>query len=189
MRLPQLQIYSTPGRIGIRAEEGRFQIQQVQAAIHIETTPPVIEVDSTPPVVLIDMTRTWDALNGGKPMRFWNRIYNQYGQFVQQAIQITVAEYNRIGDMTAGRSQVPAVARDRMEAERPKIKVYGEPSVNNISYEAKVARPEIHIQPGSTDIQVSPNKPRIHYQRGDLHVYMAQHPSVEIIPPSFNELV
>jgi hypothetical protein len=186
MKLPQIQIYSTPGKIGIHSELGQFDIRQQDASIHVETTDPVLEVHAPPPEVIIDMSRTWDALTGGKPTQFWNRIYNQFGQFVQHAIENTVSEYNRIGDVTSGENAVAAVAWDHLFAERPKLQIYGEASVHNISFEAHITRPEINFKRGRTEVRVTPHKPEIEYHRGNVEIYMAQYPKVKVVPPKLD---
>lgn len=178
MKLPQLEISSTLGRIGINSERGQFNIRQNRAIMNIQTTRPVMSFQTEPPVVIIDMSRTWDALNGGKPEKFWNRIYSQSGRFVQHAIINTVDEYNRIGDLTIDSNPISDLAWNSMMTNPPKMQIYGEASVNNVSYVPKITDLQTSFERGQVNIQVVVNKPRIEFNRGRVRIYMEQYPDV-----------
>ncbi|MFD0590660.1 DUF6470 family protein [Paenibacillus sp. GCM10027627] len=186
MRLPQIQIHSTPARIGIESKLGHYKIDQKQADVRMKSVDAVVNINSEPAVVLIDQSKTWEALTGGKPLPFWNRIYNQSGKYVLDAINKTVQEYNQIGDILA-EGTIAALAKQSLSEERPKLQVFGPASPNNVSFKAVLSDPEINVTRGYVDIEVRPNPPQIEYMRGHVKTYMAQRPSVEVTAPKFDK--
>ncbi|RJE85632.1 hypothetical protein D3P07_20785 [Paenibacillus sp. 1011MAR3C5] len=186
MRFPQIQIEQIPARLDITSTQGKFDIRQKSATMNVQSTPGVLEVESEPPVVIVDMTKTWDALTGGKPISFMNRIYDQFGQFVQHAIENTVSTYNQIGDLTLEENPIGEIAIQNMLRQPPKVQIYGEASVANISFEAHVSPPRINYTPGKVDIETIPNKPQVDFQRGGVQYQMTQYPAVRITPPQID---
>ncbi|GKU76823.1 DUF6470 family protein [Paenibacillus sp. L3-i20] len=188
MKLPQIQIHSTPAKIGMKTEQGQFDIRQSRAVLDITSKPAVIDIKTTQPVVIIDQSKTWDALNGGKPEAFWNRIYNQFGQYAQQAIDQTVADYNQIGNILYGGNPIADVATASQSREAIPLQVFGEAAyAGNVTYQAMLQRPEINVTPGSVSINVQPNNnPQIEYKRGSVSTYMEQYPSVQVTAPAID---
>ncbi|MEK3883897.1 DUF6470 family protein [Paenibacillus sp. PL2-23] len=186
MIFPQLQIQSTRAKIGIRSELGHFEIKQSRAYIQIESKGARVHIDSEPAVVHIDQTKTWDALTGGKPLTFWNRIYDQSGKFVLDAIQNTVDEYNKIGNILATDNPIAEVARDSMFRQSPYHDIFGPASSDNVDFNPTFTKPDINVDVGGIDIQVQTNRPQIEYKRGSTRTYMEQYPSVHITPPKFD---
>lgn len=183
MTFPQIQIQQTPARLDIQSKPGQFEIHQQKASMDIETTSAVLDIQTEQPVVIVDMSKTWDAITGGNPLRLMGRIYNQFGQFVQQAIENTVDEYNQIGDLRNTEDPIPEIARQSMYAKPPKVQIYGDASISNISYDVQLSKPEVDFKPGKVDVNISPNKPDIEFHRGNVNIQMAQYPSVKITPP------
>jgi hypothetical protein len=187
MRLPQIQIHSVQARIGIESKQGHYSIKQSQADVQIRSVDAVVNINSEPAVVLIDQSETWDALTGGKPIAFWNRIYNQSGKFVLDAINQTVRDYNQIGDILAEGNPIAAISKQSLSKKRPELQIYGPASPNNVSFQAVLTEPEIQTTRGYVDIQVQVNPPNIKYKRGYVNTFIKQRPSVEIVAPRFDE--
>lgn len=186
MKLPQLQIHSTRARIGIESELGQYQIKQSPASVQIKSKDAVVHIETEPAVVMVDLTKTWDALTGGKPIPFWNRIYNQSGKYVIDAIQSTVEEYNRIGNILAEGNPIADLAHESMFRERPKLVIFGPASPNNVEFKPVITNPDIQVEIGGVDIQVQPNRPQIDYQRGYVRTFMEQYPSVKVTAPQID---
>lgn len=187
MKLPQIQIHSIQGRIGIESQQGHYNIRQSQAEVQMKTVDAVVKINSEPAVVLVDQSKTWEALTGGKPIPFWNRIYNQSGKFVLDAINRTVQEYNQIGDILAEGNPVAAIAKQSISRKRPELQIFGPATPNNVSFKAVLAVPQIQVSRGFVDVNVQTNPPRIDYQRGYVKTFLKQRPSVEIIAPKIDK--
>ncbi|RIX47297.1 hypothetical protein D3P08_25070 [Paenibacillus nanensis] len=119
-------------------------------------------------------------------MPFWNRIYNQNGKYAIDAIQATVQEYNRIGNILAEGNPIADLAKESMTKERPKLKIFGPATPNNVDYKPILKNPEIEVDLGGVDISAQPNRPEIEYRRGYVRTFMEQYPSVKITAPNID---
>ncbi|MGG4144862.1 DUF6470 family protein [Paenibacillus algorifonticola] len=186
MKLPQLNIQSTLGKIGIQSELGKYDIKQSSATLDISTVHTTMDIKSSQPIVVIDQSKMWDALTGGKPEAFWNRIYNQFGRFVQEGISQTIQDYDRIGDILYDGDPVGDIAGESFSRQSYQLQIFGPASAGNISFEAVIQKPEINITPGHVEMNVQTSKPQIEYQRGGVNIYMERYPSVQITPPQID---
>lgn len=184
--MPQLQIQSTPARIGIDSKLGHYEIKQSPATVRMDSRPAVVHIQSEPAIVHIDQSKTWEALTGGKPIPFWNRIYNSSGRYVLDAINQTVQDYNRIGNILANGNPIAEIARESLSKSPSKLPVYGPASPNNVEFTPVLNKPQIDVQVGDTDIQVQVNRPNIDYKRGHVRTYMEQYPSVQVKAPKMD---
>lgn len=183
MRLPQLQIQSTPARIGIESQLGQYQIRRGQTKLNVETTPTVIDIKTERPELIIDQSKTWDAITGGKPDTFWKRIYSSYEQYPAKYIEKTVREYDAIGDLTAGGNPIAELARQSLNRDKLSLNVYGHATARNVEFDAVISKPDVNVQPGKVNIIADTEKPEIEYHRGTTQIYMKQYASVTITPP------
>ncbi|MFD0957914.1 DUF6470 family protein [Paenibacillus chungangensis] len=186
MRIPQISIHSTSAEMGIKSKLGHFEIKQKQATIAIHSVDAVVSIQSEPAVVLIDLSKTWDALTGGKPIAFWNRIYGQSNKYVLDAIRHTVQEYNQIGDVLSDGNPLAEAAKQSLSRERPKLQVYGSASPANVDFKAVLSDPEIQVSRGYVNVDAKINRPQIAYQRGYVNTFMKKYPSVEVSVPKID---
>jgi hypothetical protein len=186
MTFPQIDIRQTPIRLDIKSEQGQFNIRQHSATMDIKSTQATIEVSNKPPVVKADMTKTWDALDGGGTLSFMSRLYNQFGQFVNEAIVNTVREYDQIGDASLPTDPIPQIAWNSITKKPPKLQLFGDASVLNMSFKVDITPPDINITPGKAEVSITTNKPEINFQRGGVNITVAQYPSVSIKAPQID---
>ncbi|MFF2092613.1 DUF6470 family protein [Paenibacillus sp. NPDC058174] len=184
--MPQIQIQSTPARIGIQSELGQYQMRQGKVNLNIKTEPTVIDIKTERPVLIIDQTDTWNALTGGKAEAFWDRIYNSYGQYAARYVENKTQEYDRIGDITAGGNPVADLARQKMSQDMIPLNVYGHASPRNVKFDAIISKPEVNVQVGGVTTTPDYSPLDIQYQRGKFNVYMEQYASVKITPPEID---
>jgi hypothetical protein len=183
MRLPQIQIQSTPARIGIQSERGQYEIKQGKVNLNQQTVPTEIDIKTERPELIIDQTATWDALTGGKSQAFWNRIYGSYGQYAAQYVENKVKEYDRIGDLTAGGNAIADNAMRRIGQDMMPLNVYGHASPRNVKFDAIITKPEIQVNVGKVTTSPEYIPLDIQYRRGVTKVYMEQYSSIKVTPP------
>lgn len=183
MRLPQIQIQSTPARIGIQSERGQYEITQGKVKLNSETVPTVIDIKTERPELIIDQTATWDALTGGKAQAFWDRIYGSYGQYAARYVENKVNEYDRIGDLTSGGNPIADLALQSTAQDMIPLNVFGHASPRNVKFDAIVTKPQINVQVGGVNTSPEYIPIDVKYNRGVTKVYMEQYASVKITPP------
>ncbi|RUS42590.1 DUF6470 family protein [Cohnella sp. AR92] len=181
--IPQISISSQRGLIGIDSEPGRYEIRTFRPQLEVETTKPQMTAHTAPGTLNIDNSDTQNALTGGKPVVFWERIYSQYKQVVQQNIQRIVDEGNQMGDLRIKRNPIPDMALNEFIEGGPDLQVYGFASPRNVHFEYVPNELNLEITPG--DVKITPHiqKPEINFRRGSVDIYMQQYPKVTITPP------
>ncbi len=189
MRLPQIQIQQQPIKLDIQSQRAQVDIRQRRADVQIETSRPPMEAQSYRPVLSIDQTDTWNAITGGKPEAFTQRIYSQTGQYAQQHAIRTIQKWRQVSDLSAKENPIPDMAAAEAFRERSPLPVYGEASVFNTRIHIDVRPPDIEIQPWKVNIDVQTHKPEVDYQPAKVNVAVAQYPTVTIIPPPQVELM
>lgn len=184
--LPQISIRSQAGRIGISTEPGQYDIRTRPAVMQVESTPPSFTADNGPGTLVIDKTLTDNALTGGKPEAFWQRIYSQYQQVARQNLERIVAEGNEAGDLRIKGNIIADQALDEYLEGAPDLQIYGfaAPDNTKISYTPRDLNME--FIPGSKNVDIQPSKPEIEYRRGSVNIYMQQYPNVTVTAPSIN---
>ncbi|MBD2845833.1 hypothetical protein IDH44_11580 [Paenibacillus sp. IB182496] len=180
MKMPIMQADTKWGRIGIQTQPGQYEIRTHRADVQVETTPAQVTAVTPLPELSIDQSKAWEALNGGKPMAFWNRIYSQIPSIVQQNIARIVERGNQMADFRLKRNPIPDMAFEQIGRHTSDIEYFGPPSVDNVDLHFTVYPAEIDVELGTLDVQVTPRKPDITYHRGNVNVYMEQYPSLHL---------
>ncbi|OXS55897.1 hypothetical protein B1A99_21975 [Cohnella sp. CIP 111063] len=184
--VPFLSIQSQRGLIGVESELGQFQIRRPKPELEVQSTPTVISATNRPGDLQIDQSLTNDALTGGKAEAFWNRVYSQYKQVAQQNIQHIVEKGNRMGDLTNRDNPIPELALSDFIEGAPDLQIFGFASLANVDFHYMPNDINLQVDVGQVRIQSQVHRPEIHYERGNVNVYMQQYPKVTITPPEIN---
>jgi hypothetical protein len=187
--VPRISIQTQRGLIGVESELGRYEIERHPPDVRVKTTPPVMTARNRPGELRIDQTLTRNALDGGRPEAFWQRLYAQYREIALRNLEKMVVEGNRIGDLTAGGNPIAEIAWNDFVEGPPDLQVYGEARPDNTKIEYIPNDPDVQVEPGGVKIEVQIHRPDIRYHRGYVQVYMVQYPSVTITPPQIELLV
>ncbi|WP_339278968.1 DUF6470 family protein [Paenibacillus sp. FSL W8-1187] len=188
MRLPQLQIESQPIRLDIQSRKAQVDIRQPRAEVSVQTTRPSLDVQPNRPVLQIDQTATWNAINGGKPEAFTQRIYSDTPAVMQQHAARTIQKWRQIADLQVKSDPLPDVALSEAFRERAPRQVFGPASLFNTRISVEVRKPDISLTPGDVDIQVQTHRPQVDYARGSVQYTVTQYPKVIVTPPPLVEL-
>lgn len=180
MKLPYIDAHSTPIKINMSTTRGRLSIEQASATLDIKSTPARLDIESKQPVVVIDLSNTWDALTGGTPLKFMERIYNQQGQYVYEGISRKIQQYEQIGDLRIKQNPIPQIAKSNAFERSFTLQVYGPASGMNVSFTADIAAPQVQYTPGKVDADITPNYPVMNHSPGEVKFYTEQYPFVEI---------
>ncbi|WP_373230785.1 DUF6470 family protein [Cohnella sp.] len=184
--VPFISVQSQKGLIRVDSERGRFEIHRPKPDVQVESKPPVITANNGPGELIIDQSRSWDALNGGKPDAFWKRINSQYKGIAQQNLVRIVEEGNRIGDLRNRGNPMPDMALNEFVEGAPDLQVYGEASPDNVDIHYVPRDLNLQVQPGELNMDVQVHRPEVTYHRGSVKVQMMQYPKVTITSPQIN---
>ncbi len=184
--MPMIQIHQVNGQIGINSQSGQFHIHTKNADIRTELRPPTIEVYSPPPKMHIDLSKAVNALSGGKLLDFSRRIYSQMPGIAQQNIAKVVQTGDRMAAIHLGGNRIADLARESLADRGPHLQVFGPASIDNVDITFQLHDPQVNVQPGYVEVDVSINKPEIRFQRGNIDVYMKQEPAISFAMPEID---
>ncbi|WP_166243629.1 DUF6470 family protein [Paenibacillus turpanensis] len=187
--VPQLSIQSQRGLIDIRTTRGHYEIERPKPDVQVESSPTVVTANNRPGQLRIDQSLTENALTGGKPEAFWQRLYSQYKEVAQQNLIQIVEKGNRVGDLRVQGNPQAEMALDEFIEGPPDLQVYGPASPANISFEYTPNDLNMQVEVGKRDVNIQVHRPQITYHRGSVETYMKQYPSVTVTPPVINTIV
>ncbi|MFC2949344.1 DUF6470 family protein [Virgibacillus sediminis] len=180
MRVPQVQIQTTPARLGLNITKPQQTIRQPQADQSIEQPRANMSIRQRPGKLSIDQTKAWNNLGlESMPVRtekFTSKAKQNWlegvGRRAQQGKELMQIENE--GNPLAAQAKQNSVLD---------FTLY---QPGNIPAHAWV---DISYQPGGADISVEPQAPRINtvprkaetsYQPGEVNAYMEQYPDIQI---------
>ncbi|RED57606.1 DUF6470 family protein [Cohnella lupini] len=184
--VPFISIQSQRGLIGIESERGRYDIRRPKPELQVQSIKAVVTATNRPGNLQIDQTLTNNALTGGKPEVFWNRIYSQYKQIAQQNIQQIVEKGNRMGNIARRDNPIPELALNDFVEGAPDLQVFGFASPTNIEFQYTPNDVNLQVDRGRLNIDVQVHRPEINFERGNVNIYMQQYPKVTITPPKID---
>ncbi|XID91012.1 DUF6470 family protein [Paenibacillaceae bacterium WGS1546] len=187
--IPFISIQSQRGLIGIESTRGQYEIRRPQPTLDVQRTPTVIHANNRPGNLQIDQSLTNDALTGGKPEAFWQRIYSQYKEVARSNIEQIVEKGNLVGDLRNKVDPRPLMALDDFIEGPPDLQVYGFASPANIQFSYTPNDLNLEVIPGGIEIKAQIHRPEINYHRGGVNIYMKQYPKVTITPPAIDLLL
>lgn len=184
MRLPQIQITTTDIQLEYSTTLPKQEIRQPRAELSIEQPAAILEIHTKDAQLKMDSSQLWSDL-GMKPTSELIAEYAQKGkQALLKGISRRMSEGRQMmkgAGKDQGRSIVPNIAKQNHGPKRP-----GPLGIDFIpSYKAI----KFQYVPGSIDIHVTPQKPKIdskvnkvvhHYTPGDVHGTMVVRPDVHI---------
>lgn len=180
MRIPQLQIRTTPARLGMESQKAELEIEQPKyPQLDIQTQPLTLEMRSTPPRLIIDQSRCFaeSGIKGNGELIADNAAYGfQKGL---EAIGRIVDQGNQMADFHRG-DPIPDQAVDNAYDQFLR-------EWNMVTMPR--SRPDIQVIEGNVDIQVNearvinnsvPQPVKLTFRPNSLNIYVAQRNSIEI---------
>ncbi|AXH98417.1 hypothetical protein DV702_01060 [Sporosarcina sp. PTS2304] len=179
MNIPQLQIQTTPAKIGLQVTKPVQEIEQPRASLSIQQPAAILDISTTRPQLSLDTTENRADLDLKSAFR---RIAEnaQYGhQKVQEGIGRRAQEGSQLMKIENGASIADII---KQSTERPMAQL----QVKFVGDRTKI---KTDVTAGSLDIQVKPQKPIIdaqinkpihNYTPGKVDVVMEQYGSIDI---------
>ena len=184
MRIPQIQIQTTDIQMDWNIQDPVQRIQQPQADLNIEQQAATLEINTTNPTIDINMDQFWADVG----LKKTSQLIAEYAQMGRQGMLKGISRRVREGRqmmLGAGKGQgantMKSIAIQNHGPKRPgpyNIKFI--PSYNSI---------KVNITPGTTDVNITRNEPKIDvqvnkpihdYTPGDVTGTMLVRPNVEI---------
>lgn len=184
--IPFPTVESQRGIIGIETRKARVEIRRPMPDVQSQTIPAVVRLNNGPGRLVIDQRATDEALTGGRPLAFWQRIYSQYQQVARENLQHIVDEGNRLGDLKTHGNPIPDIALEESREGAPDLQVFGEATPRNISFQYTPNDLNMQVERGRVERKVQTHRPEVNVQPYSVRIYMEQYPKLTITPPAIN---
>lgn len=180
MRLPEIRIASQMGKIAIEQTQGKQHISQPKASIAMSQPKAELSMQTTKGVLTIDQTQAFEEANLVGPLRYSEKIAQEGKRAVLTGTQRRAAQGSQLIDIHLGGNAIveQAIQNGHRQYVAPSIKYIPSPFAVKTHYEK--GKVMIDAQARDPIIDVKINKPIMDFQRGGVHVSMAQHPSLSI---------
>ena len=180
MNIPQLQIQTTPVRLGLQIDKPVQEIEQPRASQQIEQHAAILEMSTTRPQLSLDTTENRADLDLKSAFRRGNE-NAQYGmQQVSEGTGRRAQEGQQLAQIEKGGNALADIAKQ--STDRPDAPI-------GIRFVGDRLKIQTDIIPGSLTINATPQKPihnvqvnkPIHtYTPGKVTGQMEQYPSIQI---------
>lgn len=179
MNFPQLRMESTKIQLGFNTKKPLVEIQQPRAQVSIQQKPAKLEIKQPLGELTIDSSEARENLNIRGP----ERSTKDNAEYAYQKLMEGISRISREGDqMRAVHTRRNAIADIAFEKTiTPDEIYYPSRTIGNgvkIQYEAK--RPQIDVEIGGTQIEVTPQRPVVNYTPGKVDVQVKQWNSLKI---------
>lgn len=180
MNIPQLQITTTRGILGIQTTPGKQEIQQPRAILSQQQPAAILEMSTTKPQFYLDTTEARAEID----LKSVFRRSEESAQLGYQGAMEGIARRAQEGRMMAQIERKGNVIRDiAIQNATPP------PAPLGIRFVGNRSKIEMSIEPGSVNIQATPQKaindvqiqkPIYNYTQGKVTGEMEQWPSIQI---------
>ena len=180
MNGPQLQIQTTRGILGLQTNKPTQEIEQPRALMNIQQPAAILEISSTRPQLSLDTTEARADID----MKSVRRRIEENAQYGKQGVMEGIARRAQEGQQLLQIEQGGKVIADiaKQNAIPP-------PAPLGIRFVGNRLNVQMSAQPGTTNIQATPQKPIIdvqtnkpihNYTQGKVTGEMNPYPSIQI---------
>ncbi|WP_301108980.1 DUF6470 family protein [Sporosarcina sp.] len=179
MNIPQLQIQTTPAKLGLQIDKTIQELEQPKASLNIEQPAAILEMSTTRSQLSLDTTENRADIDLKSPLRRGAE-NAQYGlQKVQEGVGRRASEGQQLMKIENGASIADVV---KQNTDRPQVDM-------NVRFVGDRTKLQMSFSEGSLNINVTPqkanidvqiNKPIHNYTQGKVTGVMEQYNSIDI---------
>ncbi|KGX86312.1 DUF6470 family protein [Pontibacillus litoralis] len=179
MNFPQMQIRTTDAKLGLQTRNATLKMEQPQAEMRIEQPQADQSMKQHPSKLTIDQTNAWHNLD----LKGILKRSEDFAAFGKQSVLEGIAKDAQEGDelmrIENGGNPIANQA-ERNSILRFDMQPGGIPVHKLVSIQYEPGSAEIHTEPNKPVIEITPQQPRLTYERGNVFMQMEQYPSVEL---------
>ncbi len=181
MRLmPQIQMESVTGQIGIRTLPAKQSIEQPKAVVEIQQPPAEMQIERTSSKLTIDQTKAWEDMN----LKSIPRLVADFAQEGRSKAMEGAARRAEEGDelmrIEYGGNPLPGIAKRNSERPEASFNIGFIPSPFSVKLDYEPSDLDIRWTRNEPIIHAEPQKPVIGYEPGNVDIYMEREPSLKI---------
>ena len=180
MNIPQLQIQTTPGILGLQTTKPIQEIEQPRATLTQQQPAAILEISTTNPRLSVDTTEARAEIDLKSVFRRTVEFANLGKQGAMEGVARRAQEGRLMVEIGNAGNSIPDIAKQN--ATSP-------PAPLGIRFIGNHSTIQVSIEPGITNIKATPqkavnevqiNKPIHQYTPGKVTSVMEQYPSIQI---------
>ncbi|MFC7062470.1 DUF6470 family protein [Halobacillus seohaensis] len=179
MAVPQIQIQSTPAKIGLNINRGQQTIRQPKAEQSIQQPKADLSIEQRPGKLTIDQTKAWHNID----LKSASVRTGETAQVAEQKWMEGVARVASEGDelmkIEHGGNPIAMQAKRNAGFEFD-IQPGGRPAYDLVDISFQPSGADISVQRNEPIINTTKRDPEISFQRGKVSTYIQQNPDLQI---------
>lgn len=183
MKLPQIQIRTYDIIIDLQIHDPVQKIRQPRATQHIEQPAAILEINTTPGKLKIDSSQARRDIGMIGPIESSKNYAEKGRQKVLEGMARRAKEGRQMMENAGkdlGRQTIKNIAKQNHGPKRVPFNIKFVPSVGSVEIEYIPGKTDINITPQKPKIDVQVNKPIHEYTPGKVTGEVLQYPRVEI---------
>jgi Family of unknown function (DUF6470) len=180
MKLPQIRMESTFGKIGLTTKNGYQTIEQPKAEISIRQSKADLNIETIDGKLTIDQTKAWEDMD-------LKHIFRRIEEYAQNGYQDWLSGLGRMSqegeelmEIESGGNPIAEHAKMNSESPMYDFNIGFVPSHFSVKTNYRPGNLKIDWHTNSLEIEVKVNKPQIEYTPGKVNGEMKQWPSLNI---------
>ncbi|MFG6147991.1 DUF6470 family protein [Halobacillus sp. B23F22_1] len=179
MNVPQIQIQSTPARLGLTINKGKQTIRQPQAQQSIQQPQAEMTIKQRPGQLTIDQTKAWHNIDL-KSIALRTEETAQVGeQKWMEGLARMASEGDELMRIEQGGNPIAAQA-ERNAGFEFDIQPGGRPSYDLVDLSYQPGEAEINVEPREPIINTVKQDPETSFSPGNVSSYVEQYPDLKI---------
>lgn len=183
MRLPQIQIRTVDAQVDLTIHKPQQHIEQPQATQTIEQPAAILEINTTKGVLRIDSSQARRDLGLIGPLESTANNAQAGKQEAMQGMARRAQEGRQMMESAGkdqGRSVIQGIAKQNHGPKRVPFNIKFVPSIGSVKIDYTPGTTDINITPQKPKIDAQVNKPTHDYTPGKVTGTMIQRPDVQI---------
>ncbi|MEN1967320.1 DUF6470 family protein [Lentibacillus sp. N15] len=180
MHAPQIRMHSQMAQIHIQHTTGQQEIRQPQAEVSIQQPQAEITMRTTPSKLTIDQTKAWEDMNLMSVFKSIEKFADKGRQVLMDGINRRVQQGKELMQIENGENPLVTQVTDNAFAKEKLLGITFIPSPFAVKVRYQPSDLQINVQTHKPNIDIKPQQPIHHYQSGEVHTEMKQHPDLQI---------
>lgn len=193
MQLPRLEMHNTFAQIGMSQEQSSIEMRQPWAEVRMNQPQPKLNYDIELCEVHIDQTEAFADANLMHPFRNIREWVQRCRQIAMQNLIKEVKEGNRLMEIeNQSGTIIPQLAKEASTPPQKEIGLkYVPGSLDKVKFYYYPGDLKIIMEDNDFFVNITPRKPIIKVNPGDLNIYLRQKENLEIkvVEPQYNKKI
>lgn len=183
MQIPQLRVDQTFAELGLKQQQATMQMRQPMADLSLKQPLAELEIHISDSKLEIDQTEAFADANLKSPLRMASEWVSKAKQTALQSVAQKVQEGNRLMKIEHQKqgSVIPQIAKEKSIEPPKSFKLgYMPSSPFHVKFNYTPSDVQVDAKVSKAVVKANTNEPIIHFNKGDLSIYLRQKASISM---------